>query len=327
MNNFFRTKFVKYLRIITINLLLFVCLWFLLDLFFYSYSLKQASILNVTNLLRMYKTDLIYYQDSDDYFSGNEDNTEHKGRSPDGLEYKNAEPIVIFGCSFAFGHHLKASQTFSRKLSQQLKRPVYNRAFCGAGFQHALQQSLSYNFYKTVPPSKTVIYVLIEDHFQRMAGETFFLYDHYLNLHYKYKNGKFIIDNYNNLLLKFLKTSYFRRYISKSLNYHYYNNPKYNEQITDEALAYLIKTRDNLENHWNKNVNFVVFSYLPSDKSELLIRKLKKNGFKVVSEKDLTNEDLMDKKYQVSGDSHPNEKVWTLLTPLFIKKLKSMNVL
>ena len=141
-----------------------------------------------------------------DYFSGNEDNTSGiKGRSPDGLEYKNSEPIVVFGCSYAFGDYLKANQTFSRKLSNKLKRTVYNRAIPGGGFQQMLQQSLSDNFYKTVPPSKTVIYILIEDYFRRMLGETFYVHEKYFNLHYIYKNGHFVKYNYDNFLYRFIK--------------------------------------------------------------------------------------------------------------------------
>ena len=271
MKNFSKTKFIKYLLIISTNVFLFVCLWFLFDLFFYSYSLKKANILNISNLLKMYKTEFIYYHDSEDFFSGKEDN---KGRAPDRTEYKNSEPIVVFGCSFAYGHRLNASQTFSRKLSEKLKRTVYNRAYCGAGFQHAYKQSLSDNFYKTVPPSKTVIYILIEDHFRRICGETFFLYDNYLNIHYKYKNGRFIEDNYNNFIYRFLKSSYLLKYIRFNLKFQNFLNPKNFDEISDEALAYLVQTRNNLEQHWNNKINFIVLVYDKGDITDCLIPKL-----------------------------------------------------
>lgn len=44
---------------------------------------------------------------------------------------KNKKPVVIFGCSFAYGEYLNDNQTFGYKLSKQTGRTVYNFAYSG----------------------------------------------------------------------------------------------------------------------------------------------------------------------------------------------------
>ena len=53
-------------------------------------------------------------------------------RKPDNENFKNP-PILLFGCSFAYGEYLAQNQTFSYKLSKLLNSPVYNRAIPGFG--------------------------------------------------------------------------------------------------------------------------------------------------------------------------------------------------
>lgn len=51
---------------------------------------------------------------------------------------KNKKPVVIFGCSFAYGEYLKDNQTFGYKLSKQTGRTVYNFAYSGWGPAHPI---------------------------------------------------------------------------------------------------------------------------------------------------------------------------------------------
>ena len=43
-----------------------------------------------------------------------------------------AKPIVVMGCSYAYGHGLKRENSFPYVLSQITQRPVYNFARCGS---------------------------------------------------------------------------------------------------------------------------------------------------------------------------------------------------
>ena len=46
------------------------------------------------------------------------------------------KPILIMGCSFAYGAGLKDDETFSYKLGLETGRPVYNRSIMGGGLSN-----------------------------------------------------------------------------------------------------------------------------------------------------------------------------------------------
>ena len=52
--------------------------------------------------------------------------------------YSKKKPIVVMGCSYAFGQGLKDKQTFSYKLSKKAKRPVFNWSIGGGVFSTQL---------------------------------------------------------------------------------------------------------------------------------------------------------------------------------------------
>ncbi|MCR5261778.1 MAG: hypothetical protein K6C94_08070 [Candidatus Gastranaerophilales bacterium] len=318
-------KFLKILLYIAVNIVLILLIIFLCDICLYSSYLKSKNDFSLKNLIDIYKIDFIYQNDSKEYFSGG-DNLCLKGRAPEGLQYKKS-PILIFGCSFAYGHYLDNEYTFSHRLAEDLKRPVYNRAFCGAGFQHMYKQSLSENFFSNVPPSDTVIYVLIGEHFRRMFGETFTIYDNFINTHYNFTESEFVEDDYNNTLTKLIKKSPVMKWGRNRIFDYYLKNEKFYENISDEALAYFIKTRENLENKWKKKVKFIVFVYAGSKLDAYLIPKLKENGFIVITMQDLTKEDIFFEKYISKENLHPTKEAWDLVTPLFINEMKKEKVL
>ena len=245
-----------------------------------------------------------------------------KYREPDGLNYKTT-PIVIFGCSFAHGNRLKSNQTLSYKLSEQLKRPVYNRAFMGASPAEMYYQTMSNAFYEDVPPSDIVIYVMMGEHYRRILTYMDNPASVEMRISFKYnpidKTLKYVDYNSNSLSKIFYKT-----YISKYYNSYKVNkmikNPRNAEKLTDTMLAYFVQSRNELEKHWNKKVNFIVLLYVDNhiNYNKLLENKLSQNGFKVINTSDLTKENLMSDKYLLK-DGHPSEEAWNLLTPLIIK--------
>ncbi len=250
------------------------------------------------------------------------------GREPDGLNYKDSMPVVIFGCSYAFGQYLNANQTFSHKLSELLKRPVYNRSTPGASFSFMYRQVLMYDFYKTIPECDTVIYVMISDHARRIYLNYFDVTNLWIIPRFEQKNDKLISKNYNNKFLNFINALY----IAKILNHNYaekmYKDPKYADQTTDFILLHFKLTKEELEKKWNKKVNFYVILYEDCDiyNEDKLREKLETNGFHVISTKELTNEDLNDEKYRFQDNHHPTEAAWDLLTPLIAEKLKEYEV-
>ncbi|MBQ2644254.1 hypothetical protein IJG14_01610 [bacterium] len=318
-------KLIKFIKIFLFNIIAIGILWVLSDICLYITSLKMDDELSITNLKKFYKKPLSHIYIIE-YFFDIKNNIEENfflARKPDGIVYKTS-PILLFGCSYAYGLFLNYNQTFSYKLANQIKRPVYNRAIPGFGLQQMHYQTTTDEFYKSVPKCDTVISVIISDHFRRMLGEPFHIYDAYLLLHYKYKDDHFIMDNYDKPLVIFYKHNYTLRAIRKIYNYYYLHNPKNFDKITDEALAYFIKTRENLENHWHNKIKFVVFFYRPYMYEDILMKKLRNNNFYAISSKDLTPENLFNSTF--IDHEHPNEAAWDLLTPLFVEKMKQEKV-
>ena len=319
-----RKKITQISLIIIINIFIMLLLIFLSDIAVYSYHVITYRKNHADAFKPPFFSYLIkprYGIDFKTYFDGS-DNV-FRGRKPDGLEYKNKEPIIIFGCSYAHGQFLKYNQTFSYKLAHILKRPVYNRAVPGRGIGCMYWQSIDDNFYSSVPPSNTVLYVIIPDHYRRLYINFIDILDTHMTGHFNKKGNDLILDG-SNYLKNILISSYsFKVLNSKYVNW-YINNPKYEDEITDLVLLYFLKTRENLEKHWNKKINFTIIFYNNYKLlySESLYKKLKANNFNVIETDKLSNVNLNSKEYLNPDNGHPTEKTWDLLTPLIAERLK-----
>lgn len=246
-----------------------------------------------------------------------------KIRQPEGTEFKNKEPLVIFGCSFAHGtRSLNHNQTLGYKLAQYLKRPVYNRSVIGGGLAQMYYQTTNDYFYKVVPSSPDIIYVMIFDQYRRVMINKFEPADHSLMLHYKYnKKTKKLTFDKPSLLYAILNNSYMLNSLKNLYSYRYINNPKNSEILTDMALTYFLESRKELEKHWNRKINFTVILYdhIKIRHQNLLKQKLEDNGFKVIITSEITKENLDESKYKLEDGAHPNPAAWDLLIPLIVK--------
>lgn len=327
----------KFFKILFINTCLLILVIFISDIFLYNYlTYKGKNPINCKFEYKIKNIDLPGF-DIKNYFNGDYENLQ--GRLPDGLKYKDKTPITIFGCSVAYGQNLETTQTFSYKLSEILKRPVYNRAIPGGGIQNMYFQTVdkgSKYFYKQVPPSDTVIYIFIPDHFRRMIRFTFFsIFLNCLNPIYNLKNNEFVFHNYNNPIINLIKASYTVKFFNLLYVSEYVKQKKNAEKLTDMVLLYFLKTRESLEKHWNRKINFVVVYYenihyqydvnVDNVCKDLFIKKLKDNGFEVISFVDLTDKDIATSEYKMD-DGHPKEATWNLLTPLFADDLKKKKI-
>lgn len=232
------------------------------------------------------------------------------------------KPITIFGGSFAFGHYLSLKQTFSYKLAEQLNRPVYNRAIAGLGINNMLYQINSLKFYRAVPSSDLVFYVMIEDHYRRSMIKAFHPIEYHENAHYKYNQKKDKMELTNFIpVIEQLEKLYLVKLFRNNFVQNYLRNTKNAEKITDDVLVRFIKAREKLEKKWGNKIDFVVVIYQEISYSKLLKEKLEKNGFYVVLTSELTNEDLNNEFYKQQDNGHPTEEAWNLLTPLIIQNL------
>ncbi len=321
-------KFLKLFFIIICNLAVFAFLIFIIDMRIYKrYASSYYSDNSAVSLI--YPVSKFKYMpdfsgimtDTENFFNGQD---MYSGRKPDGLEYKDKTPVIVFGCSYAYGQYLYSNQTFSYKLSHILKRPVYNRAVIAGNFAQMYLQSLSDSLYKTISDTDTVIYVMMNDHYRRSMHRYFSVLDLCVMPHYSIKNNKLIYENYKNPIENFFKSLYIVKYLNHAYVDYYINNPKNAERVTDNTLLFFTETRKELEKNYGKKLNFIVIFFEDWDiqYGSILRQKLENNGFKVISTKELTNEDLQTEKYRNFDNQHPREAAWDLLTPLLVKKLE-----
>lgn len=209
-----------------------------------------------------------------------------------------------------------------------MDRSVYNRAISAWGVQHMLYQLKREDFYKEVPEPEYVIYIYIGDHISRMYKYNY-IFDSrgYNYLKYNKVFGKLKEEN------RLQKIPYSRIYndiilcsIAKILESNFLNF------AFDFFEKHLLECKKEMEKHW-ENTKFIILDYeceepLFSTKNNVLskknIRRLEKEGFIVIKTSELTDVKLDERYYVDANDHHPNEAAWDLITPLFVKKLKSL---
>ena len=239
------------------------------------------------------------------------------------IENKNSnkEPIIVFGCSYANGAGLKRDKTFSARLGQITKRPIYNRAMSGMGPQYTYYQVSNDKFYNIVPKPEYVIYVYIQSHIPRMymGGSG------YLNRYIYYKKNN---SDYG----KKLKRDYFREifarpYLIYNLNIENKNKISENPTIKDLSLLklYFLEIKKEMESRWGNDFKFVILLYEKEsyiNKIRPIFPELEKNGIEIIDINKLSNINFKKKEYQISDNNpHPNEKAWEEITPLVVNKL------
>lgn len=236
------------------------------------------------------------------------------------MEGKTKAPIILFGDSYTWLFNEKGLQ---KNISYYTNRTVFNFAYWGWGAQHTyylINNPLLYkiiNANSKIPPEYAV-YTYIRDHRNRL----FPVMDYYLDIEpyltYEMKDNKLQIKKYNffhKLLFRFF--SY--RYISKKYQI------KSDKERYDELYNLVSQSYFELKKHY-PNIKYIVFEYY-QDKNILKVedeffKKLEKIGIKVISSKELTKENLLDKQYTIDDGYHPNEKAWELLSKPLAKEIE-----
>jgi len=237
-----------------------------------------------------------------------------KLKTPYGVRY-STPPILIMGCSYAYGYGLPDKDTFSYKLSEITKRPVYNRAFeWWWGPQTMLYQARNEDFYKEVPNPKYVIYILMSDHYRRICTsviDSFFPYPH---LRYVKRNGKLERENFS-----FLYNLYaFKKYTK------YKSEKIIKEKSQDLLNEFFIETKNEFDKRWN-NYKFIILVYDQGQEEKLFyqnssLSKLKDYGFKIVYASDFAKTELNKPQFMIDAFGHPSALAWDLITKNFAKE-------
>jgi len=301
---------------IIINLFIFSFLIFILEIFFLCKD-YQRIYKNVPKEYRKPKIEIFcnyikqFYNPT--YFSMD------SFRRPYGLEYHNKPSIIILGCSYAYGLTLKDEDTFHYILSKYIKRPVYNYSVSAASpremlyllrnkilfkkFMNVDENNVQYVFYTYMPHQKTRLFADI----------------------YK-RSPTFQIINDSNL--EYIKPKPFENlYLYRKIQTYKAEKNSLNDKNFDLLCLYINeikKEATKLFNNSGKQTKFILLVY--SDDNTDNWQKLEKNGIRVIKLNEITDADINSLEYQVSeNDTHPNNKVWHVIVPALIKKLKLNN--
>ena len=241
-------------------------------------------------------------------------------RKPIGMEY-NSRPILLMGCSFAYGYHLPQKDNLQYQLSKILKRPVYNRAYeLWWGLQTMLYQSQRDDFYQEVPNPEFVIYVLIRDHIVRINSACINTFHRYPHLHYKLKDNSLEVDNFSFLYNLFM----FKKYTIL-------HSMLVSEQESFDLMKhFFIQTKKEYDKHW-KNYKFIILVYEENQGVREYFERvdwktLEKKGFIIVTTSQLIGRvlDLHEDVLQ-EDNYHPSSSAWKIIAPPLATKIKSLH--
>ena len=92
---------------------------------------------------------------------------------------------------------------------------------------------------------------------------------------------------------------------------------------------YFIETKQEFDKHWN-NYKFIILLYDESEYSNYIMTDkmktddLKKNGFIIISTKDLIGRYLDKPKDKIEDKFHPSSYAWSLIAPKLADKIKEL---
>ena len=324
MKNKIRTM-TKY---ITINLIIFIVLFFVLDIFIFYRHLYMSFkydpschnisyIKHISRKLDKNEIEKIIFE-------------EIKYRPVENKE-KNYKSIILFGCSFTEGASLANNETFSHILAKGMKRGVYNRAHGGWGTQHMLYQLRSNKFYELLNNKKIsntekeipqyIIYTYITDHINRIhiAMEPI-LFGGYPTFVYK-KTQANTLEIAPTYLFRFPLISFLREFI-------YFNYIDYKSK-SEFLKLHITQSKEAIEKNYkkeNQKPKLVILIYYPDYEIMSITESLVKEGIIVISAEELIKEPLNRNKYFISKeDKHPNKQAWEKIVPQLKEYLESYN--
>ncbi len=229
-------------------------------------------------------------------------------------------PIILFGDSYTWLFYL---MNFQKLLSDYTNRTIFNFAFWGWGAQHTYYLINKPLLYKIIDenskiPPEYAVYTYIRDHRNRLFPVLNDFNDFEPYLTYEMKNNKLQQKKYN-----FLHALLFRSFIYRHIMHE--NRNKSNKEKYDELYNLVSQSYIEIKKHY-PDIKYIVFEYYQDtdviQEENEFFKKLENIGIKVISSKELTKENLLDKKYTFDDGYHPNEKAWEILTKPLAKAIE-----
>ena len=230
-------------------------------------------------------------------------------------------PIVILGCSYAYGTTLSDDETFSAQLSKYTNRSVYNLALQNMGTASALYLLEKPDIINKIPDAEYFIYLFIYDHVRRNYLNMPNVVYNYFGANYKLdKNGRLYFPKISKQKM-FLESFYTNRLIQN-----FYANGKTSSGDLSLFKAILAQMKTVIDEKYpNSKLVLLVYDDEPEfadDGSlnladdERLTKFCDEIGIKAVYVKQLPcGEDIVRRKYIVSDGWHPSKEAWQKIVP------------
>ena len=295
----------KFLIIFFTNILLFLSIFFIGDFFFFK-SEALNYIPDKSYIFTYYKEFL--FRDI------SQKQTEKMLMSE--LDYhpvKNANseknPIVLFGCSFTYGHKIPINSTFHEVLSQYTNRPIYDRSYHGFGVNQMLYQLKNEKLYQIINKKPDyIIYTYIPDHIRRLYMPCLYTIYQYRGAFYKLNKNKKELSLRKNSML------YDRFSIVTFLYTKLFEN-QYKKDADSLLLTHFWEAKKEVNIHWGEDTKFIILKYFEDSVFNAIQPELEKAGYIIIDRNDLVPFKEFDKNYCLSEiDSHPNAIVWNEIT-------------
>lgn len=242
-------------------------------------------------------------------------------------ENSNHHSIIITGCSFAYGTGLDDNQTFSHKLGELVKNPIYNKGIPSLGINHALfllENNMLFKDVKAAP--LCVLYLYGDFHNRRMfMPNIWFESTEILYKIKKINNKETLVRKENN----FFNVGYSRfpliYYMNEKL-YNFLENQKFFQNQIKKMLLLHFITIKKLINEEYPNADFIVLEYDKAPLFREIENDLKRENIKIISfERDLKFVSS-EKEIYFLPEGHPSAKVWEVVTPKLVKELKQQQI-
>lgn len=298
----------KIFLIIFINIAAVIVLFFAADAA--SYRILSNEKFNLINYINSYK--LMTFEET----------IENHWKFRDALKPESRKrPLLLFGCSFAYGWGLEDEQTFAYKLSELTDRSVYNRSYPSTGIQYFLYMLQHFNLEKEVKNPEYIIYMLIDDHFFRLF-RPYWGYTHPV-IDIRYKNSQEGLKEYRSPFYQLGRTSVYR-----FLNTKYYENAASKPTVDErfDLVKIYFKEAQKLINEKFPDSKIVIILW-EQDNGELTLsntprwKELKNEGFIVYNTYKLTGKKFYQPKYKIKNDEHPNAEAVNIAAEALVKKL------
>ena len=246
------------------------------------------------------------------------------------------QPILIFGCSYAYGYVFDNSETISYIMSKYSNRPIINRAISGWGIQHMLYQlKEDKDYFYSINPPKYIFYILMDNggHFQRLFHTNFpNILDENYYFTYKLKKNKLIERKpFLNIYYGFsIQRHIYNKIVIKYVNKIAFEKP--NKKFYNFLILHFLSINEEIKNIWDKNktINqpkFIILTFEGTNE-EYWKNQLEQEEIEVINIAELIGKnDLKNPEFgffEPELSLHPNGKLWKEVVPKLKEKYKDL---